>query len=83
MGVKVHPGSLVGRRAKAGSQAEEASAVRKEAGSRGATAAKAERASEVRRAVAKVEAKEVAQMKDVGIVEAQIMPTNAQVREGK
>ena len=83
MGVKAHPGSLVDRRAKAGSQAEEASAGRKEAGSREATVAKVERASAERRAAAKVEAKVVAQKKDVGIVEAHIMPTNAQVREGK
>ena len=87
MGVKVRYGSLVAFRGKAGSQAEEASAERKEAGLRVAmeakAKAKAERALAAGRAAVRVEEKEVAQRRDVGVAEANITQTNVQVREGK
>ena len=83
MGVKVHPGSLAALPGKAGSQAEEASAGRKEAVLRVALVEKAERASVAKRAEARVEEKEAAQRENVGVAEANIMQINAQVREGK
>jgi len=85
MGVKVHLGSPMVS-GKAGSQAEEASAARKEAGLRGAMEAKATvkagRALAARRAAVRVEEKE-AQRGAVGTAEANITQTNAQVKEDK
>ena len=86
MEVRGRLGSLAVSLGKAGSQAGEASAARKEVASREVTGAKAtekaEKALVVRRAAGKVKERE-AQKVFVGIAEANITQTNAQVKEGK